>query len=83
MLDASFGLQDSVFKGVPESESKTRGRLVSPAKAGKKKIEHPIKIPLGIVTGLQTRDGLRVRVARVRARVCKSQPWTNPYPWHG
>ena len=38
---------------------------------------------VGNVTGLQTRDGSRVRVIRVRVRVGRSQPWKNPHPWHG
>jgi hypothetical protein len=40
-------------------------------------------LALGIVTGFQTRGGLRVRVGGVRVRVYRSQPQENPYPWHG
>jgi hypothetical protein len=40
---------------------------------------------LGIVTGLPTCDGLRVRVGGIRVRVCRSQPQANPHPqaWVG
>jgi hypothetical protein len=49
----------------------------------KKKRKRKYGPNIGIVTGLRTRDRLRIHVGGVRVRVGISQPPENPYPWHG